>query len=181
MSPWLQTASGERYDLLDPDPRGIRLRDVAHALARICRFTGAVLGDPYSVAQHSVLVALALRDEGHHPAIVRAGLAHDMHESVTGDVASPIKRAVGLAWDAFEDVHERAFAERFGLVLPLPPEVKTADLRMLVTEARDLCGGERGGPWGISAQPYGERILWAWDARTAEVLFLRECERCGIT
>src|SRR5688572_16807572 len=105
--PYLLTASGIRIDLLGPRPEDVTLPDVAHALARICRYTGHVRSAHYSVAQHSVYVSQHLRDQGHGLGIQRQGLLHDAHEAYTGDVASPIKRAMreiggpraGGAWD----------------------------------------------------------------------------------
>ena len=38
--PWIETFSGRLYYLLDPRPQDIVLADIAHSLARICRFTG---------------------------------------------------------------------------------------------------------------------------------------------
>lgn len=93
-APYLLTVSGLRIDLLSPRPEDVTLPDIAHALARICRYTGHVRGASYSVAQHSVLVAQYLRDQGHTAGIQAQGLMHDAHEAYTGDMASPIKRAI---------------------------------------------------------------------------------------
>jgi hypothetical protein len=56
VTPWLQTASGARYDLVTPEPSTIVLQDVAHALAHLGRFTGHAR-TLYTIAQHSVLGA----------------------------------------------------------------------------------------------------------------------------
>lgn len=142
--PWLQTYSGERYDLLEPDATVIRVEDVAHALSQINRYTGHT-DRPYSVAQHSVCGAEWSWPRGHvwipelgrymsPREFARQVLLHDAHECVTGDVASPIKKALGEPWRVFEDLHEHAFRERFGLALHrLPDAVKVVDTRMLAT------------------------------------------------
>lgn len=194
----MQTRSGQKYDLLNPDSSTIVLDDVAHALAHIGRFTGHARA-LYSVAQHSVLGAWKLRDEGHAAGVQAAYLMHDAHESVIGDVASPIKRALraltpqtqdpsrrqfnmdGIcSWDVFEEGHRLTFARRFGTPRDLPEAVKSMDLRMLMTEARDLMTPPPE-PWGIPAEPIADlRIGRCWTPAEAKGYFLDECVRLDI-
>lgn len=89
---WIQTHSGVAFDLLEPKPEMVRLEDIAHALSRINRFSGHTLGEPYSVAHHSMLVADLLASWGAPPAVVREGLLHDAPESGYGDTVSPVQR-----------------------------------------------------------------------------------------
>ena len=91
------TASGTEFDLLNPQPEYVHLSDIAHALARIPRYTGhARAGLHCSVAEHSVRVCrLAMRA---YPGPDKhdyhwAALLHDAHEAYVGDVSSPLKRA----------------------------------------------------------------------------------------
>ncbi len=94
--PWLQTATGVAYDLLNPKPHMVDLwRDVPEALARIPRFTGHIAAGPYSVAQHSVLGADALFRESKNSLLAAAFLLHDAHEAYLGDIATPIGEAIG--------------------------------------------------------------------------------------
>ena len=51
----IDTASGEKVDLDDPQPENIRIEDVAGGLSKVCRF-GAQAREYYSVAQHALLV-----------------------------------------------------------------------------------------------------------------------------
>ncbi len=88
----------------------------------------------YSVAQHSVLVSLAVPAE-----LGLWALLHDASEAYLGDVASPIKGS-----STFRD-YRRAEArlqtmifESFGLFGDLPAEVHEADRRILAAEIRDL-------------------------------------------
>jgi hypothetical protein len=205
VNPWIQTASGQAYDLLAPDPSTIVLGDVATALSNLIRFTGHA--GPYTVAQHSVVGARVLRHEGHADGVQRAFLLHDAHEAVTGDVASPVKRALRSLfratlseesdgfytceedrentypqdpWTRFEEFHRLAFARRFGTPRELPKAVLEMDLRMLVTEARDLLLPPPK-PWGIPAEPIeGLRIARCWSPREARAEFLDECVRLGV-
>lgn len=50
-SPWLQSHSGKAIDLLRPNLDAILIEDIAHALSKICRYTGHTTGvEIYSVA-----------------------------------------------------------------------------------------------------------------------------------
>lgn len=194
-APWIQTFTGAKHDLLDPDPWDIRLSDVVHALSLICRFTGHVR-EFYSVAQHSVLVARLLRDEGHSSGVQAQGLLHDAHEAYVGDVASPIKRAIRLLepsdrgagkeplpalsdpWHDLEKLHERALRTRFGCAQELHTSVKRADLVLLMTEHRDLMGTAPA-PWEINATPAAFKIT-PWTPERARREFLDEAKRLDI-
>jgi len=57
---WIQVHSGRQFWPLDPRAEEIDIGDIAHALSLVCRFTGHVK-EFYSVAQHSVLVALTVK------------------------------------------------------------------------------------------------------------------------
>jgi hypothetical protein len=88
----LETWTGRKVDLLDPDWREIEYWDVAHGLANTCRYGGHVERF-YSVAEHSLLVADLLVHMGHEPdsQMVLAGLLHDAAEAYLGDVIAPLK------------------------------------------------------------------------------------------
>lgn len=135
---WIQTFSGRAFDLARPDPFAVRIEDIAHHLALLCRYTGACR-QFYSVAQHSCMVAELLP-----PRLQLAGLLHDAAEAYTGDWSSPMKVLVReLAPGLIEHVHrnvERAVEERFELKLTPADhaEIKHADLVAMATEKRDL-------------------------------------------
>lgn len=173
----MQTYTGVAFDLQEPDVYTVVLEDVATALAQIVRFTGHCKG-AYTVAQHSVLIARALRDEGHTEGVQRAGLLHDAHEAYTGDVATPIKRAVGDPWTDFEARIARVVRTRFRVPHTMPKAVYDMDARMLMSEARDLMGRPPA-PWGIDAQPYPEKIT-PWSMDRAKQEFLEHCTRLDI-
>jgi uncharacterized protein len=82
---WILTASGRRFDPLNPDPTAIDIEDIAHALSQICRFTGHTR-EFYSVAQHSVIVAWHLDEP-----LRLQGLLHDASEAYLCDLARPVK------------------------------------------------------------------------------------------
>lgn len=137
-APFITTYSGQRVNLLNPDPSTIRIEDIAVSLSRICRFNGHT-SDHYSVARHSIAVSLWLVN---YPVDVQlAGLLHDAHEAYIGGIATPVKVALGtevvgkLAYRL-----DCAIAEYVGIDSELftHPAVKKADEIMLRTEAHSL-------------------------------------------
>jgi uncharacterized protein len=143
---WIQTYSGRKFSLTDPQPEDIVTEDVLISLSRINRFTGHTLKHAYTVAQHTVLVSHLVDNE----LFAGDGLVHDYHEAVIGDISSPLKAVIkemaGLDWNDFEHKIVVVFAERFGVDRILPPRVKHADLVSLATEKRDLLAPEPE-PW----------------------------------
>lgn len=172
--PWMHTNTGRLVCLEDPDPSSIELRDIVVALSHLCRYTGHT-HYPYTVAEHSVRVADALLAEGYTNEIVFTGLMHDATEAFVGDIASPLRKAIGRdAIQRVEDRVYRAIALRFGLPRELPDAVKLADLRMLATEAPYVLTWPPPFDWGLpeTAQPYPDQTPKFWFARTARSRFL---------
>lgn len=176
MSGWIQTYTGKRVDVLDISLADFDIRDIAHSLACINRFTGHTR-EPYSVAQHSVLVADYVRDAGADSETVLAALMHDAPEAYINDLARPIKHAAGMS--GYREIERRIefrLAERFGLVYPLPDIVKRADEVLLVTEVRDLLPGPLHPDWPAELRPDVHEVLpgpiVAWNWRAAEAEFL---------
>lgn len=137
---WIQTFRGGRFNLLEPRPGQVDILDIAHHLAYLCRYVGAVPAF-YSVAQHSVLVSeLCEREAGREAG--RWGLVHDAAEAYLGDLSWPAKQIPGLreAYAAVEEPILQAVAAAFGLRPEMPEVVKRADRRVLLAETRDLLG-----------------------------------------
>lgn len=91
--PTIKTISGVRWDLVSPQADQVSLDDIAHALARQCRFNGHVAAT-YSVAQHAVIVALEVWRRTRKPELALWGLHHDDEEAYLGDIVAPLKRWV---------------------------------------------------------------------------------------
>lgn len=128
---WVQTYTGRKFDLLAPTADMICLRDIAHALSQLCRFTGHTRRF-YSVAEHAIWVSLHVP-----PDDALAGLMHDATETYLGDVSSPLK-ALLPDYKLMEQRLWNVIADKYGIARELPASVKEWDLRALVTERRDL-------------------------------------------
>jgi hypothetical protein len=175
---WISCYSGQRFYPLDPRPDEIHVRDIAHALACLNRYTGHAI-EPISVAQHSCLVADLLP-----PELKLWGLLHDAAEAYVNDMARPIKLLPEMAaYRAAEHRLMQCVALRFQLVGPgpdgeMPAEVKRADNVALKAEAR-LLMPSRCGTWSkwIDEVPdapreIASRIRPTWPWHHARAMFL---------
>lgn len=87
----ISTRSGQELRPFDPRPRDVRLPDIAHATANVCRAAGQSRFF-YSVALHSLYVARELEARGESPRVRLYGLLHDASEAYVADVPGPLKR-----------------------------------------------------------------------------------------
>lgn len=134
---YILTRSGRQFHYDHPTVDSVHIDDVAHALAHVNRFTGHTRY-AFSVAQHCVAVSHMLEAQGHPLDIVMAGLLHDAHEAYFGDVATPLKRFLGIADK--EKLIQVVVLEALGSTLDLAnaPAVKLADLTALAVERAHL-------------------------------------------
>ncbi|EGQ7740942.1 hypothetical protein CS268_RS23380 [Vibrio parahaemolyticus] len=116
--------NGDLHRFLEPFDADIDV--IAFALSNINRYTGHV--GQYSVAQHCVLVSEQLPDE-----LKLSGLLHDATEAYIGDVSKPLK-ALLPEYRKIEAWYHEQIDTLFDVVTE-HPEIKEADLRMLITEA----------------------------------------------
>ncbi|MFY0681954.1 MAG: HD family hydrolase [Thalassovita sp.] len=144
---WQRMLSGRRLDLLDPTPVDIEIEDIAHGLAFVARWNGQTQGDfAYSVAEHSVLVEeLFGRMYPNSPVKWHlAALLHDAPEYVIGDMISPVKAAVGPAYEDLDKRLTAAIHIRFGLPAAIPVkikrQIKKADTVSAWMEATQIAG-----------------------------------------
>jgi 5'-deoxynucleotidase YfbR-like HD superfamily hydrolase len=144
---WQRMLSGRRLDLLDPSPLDIEIEDIAHGLARVARWNGQTRGDhAFSVAQHCLVVEeiLGKLEPQVEPRWRLAALLHDAPEYVIGDMITPFKAALGVDYQDFEALLERAIHIRFGLPALTPASVrrriKDADRISAFFEATQIAG-----------------------------------------
>ena len=146
--PWIATIDGGLWYPHNPSPDDLTIASF-EALAYVNRFGGHARD--YSVAQHSLLVAMAMAKDGLRPEAVLLGLVHDAHEIFPpGDVPSPIKRQgsrLDKTASALNELEARAMAvvRQFlmhGIVVTADDEaaVKAYDMAALGTEARAFFG-----------------------------------------
>lgn len=127
---FIETYTGKKYFFASPTPDSIDIKDIAHALSRICRFTGHV-NSFYSVASHSLLVASLVP-----PEIKLQALLHDATEAYVGDVSSPLKQLLGDVYGDLESLARLAICRHFNIDFQPPGIVKLADTHALYLEAR---------------------------------------------
>lgn len=180
---YIQTFTGKKFWPLDPNPEGLCIEDIAHALSNNCRWTGHCK-DFYSVAQHSVIAS-----ENVPPEMALTALMHDASEAYLSDLSRPVKHSPELeGYRKAERRLEIVIAKKFNLLFdntkepwPYPAEVKVADNRMLYTERRDILGqtvawttdtqNVLGFEGNEERQPYSFLIV-PWTPREAEKRFL---------
>lgn len=152
-----------RIDPLNPSPSEINIEDIAHALARICRYGGHCVGF-MSVARHSIWVMERLEHLGSKMALT--GLLHDAAEAYIGDVPRPLKRnpEMQVFLDA-EKKLEACIAEVFDLAHPLPDIVMEAD-RQVLTEMELP---DRRYTWFGDYQDDEKMFLWHYNRLTKEL------------
>jgi hypothetical protein len=153
-APWICT---QRRDCVLTGPavadNVIDIHDIAHALSHINRYTGHTT-EPWSVAQHSILVYMITGDLcGLAAQACHAALLHDAHEAYVGDLATPIKSALGDAWQQLERMHEERVHQALhitNLMLLYRPIIKRMDIAALLVERTVLLGpqGDRR-PWRL--------------------------------
>ena len=157
---WITTYTGKQFHFLKPAPDEVDIRDIAHHLSLLCRFTGACRWF-YSVADHSICVADLVPQE-----LKLSALLHDAAEAYINDISRPVKYSHKL--DSTEAAIMSVIADKFG-INPTAPEIKEADNILIATDARDLMANTD--CWAVLPKPLSARIR-PLDSRTAEIKFL---------
>lgn len=116
----IYVTSGARVDLINPRVEDIAIEDIAHHLAHLCRFTGAV-SHFYSVAEHAVVLSRLVPER-----LAYAALHHDDHEYVLGDVSRPLKAVLNAhSRGCYTELAERwqmVIEDALGCVSPSAPD-----------------------------------------------------------
>jgi hypothetical protein len=175
---WIGTHTGTKFWPLEPVASKIFIKDIAHSLARQCRFNGHC-GPFYSVAEHSIEVSCRLAEVSVEFALW--GLLHDAAEAYLSDIVRPLKSrcyySVGVGkmerYSDSENTLLRAIAQRYSLPWPMPEEIDIVDERMLATERAQLFD-DRQPHWDAldGVEPY-QIALRCMECGMAEEMFLR--------
>lgn len=105
-SKWMN--SGVLFDIMNPTKEMVRFSDIADTLEMVIRHGGQ--GDPLvSVMRHTVICAEIADLKYGLKQLTKIALMHDMHEAYTGDIPTPVKRAINAVagHDAVGDVERR--------------------------------------------------------------------------
>lgn len=135
------TYSGVRIDPLHPQPEEIRMEDIAHSLAMMCRANGHFKSF-HSVAQHCIECAQEARARGYTPDEVMFCFLHDAAEAYLGDFVSPVKYRMEEYRSAEQQLLDTVYLKYAGR---LPDEeeerkVKLIDRVLLYYEFEALMG-----------------------------------------
>jgi uncharacterized protein len=148
----LETVSGRKVDVSNPNPSDIVIEDIAWALSRMPRFSGhSIPYMPYSVAQHCIQVAEELKPHGAR--IQLLGLLHDAAEAYINDLPSPVKHIpeIHAVIKKLEDSLMAAIYTSLEINAPTVEEeeiVKVADKTQQAVEAYNFMYS-RGKDWNL--------------------------------
>lgn len=168
---WIETYTGKKFYLVNPELKTIDILDIAHSLSMQCRFNGHSKFY-YSVAQHSVLLTRwAIANGLQHLALTF--LLHDASEAYLCDIPRPFKHML-TNYKELEISLEKVIAHKFGTIFPFPKVLKIADTRILTDERRALMRPIEHNIWTLPdgcKEPLGVTID-SWDPLIAKSEFL---------
>lgn len=171
---WMQTFTGRQFYPLSPRSEDVDPADIAHALSMLCRYNGHV-DRFYSVAEHCVLMSEAVA-----PEFALHALLHDASEAYLGDMIRPLKLFMP-EYKAAEVEVEVAIAARFGLTTSdMPPEVKDADTRILLTERAALMSAEKPQRWAQDDLEPLDVTITGWLPAEAEARYIDRLIELGV-
>lgn len=182
---------GGVIDLGRPDHEVVCFVDMAHTLSKIPRFNGRNFGIGLSVAQHCVMGAQAIMNEGGSKHDAALFLLHDGHEWVLGDIITPTVRLLSaFQEETYGETHLRdsiaacksAWDEAIYYAAGLPgPEAWTnrqkklvhdMDARMQRAESVKILGPTSANHFPPSEKPKTKGEITPWPAMRADERFL---------
>lgn len=160
MSDYIRTSSGVKFYPLNPDPQGILIEDIAHALSLLCRGNGHVKVF-FSVGQHCIHCAKEAEQRGYSTRLILACLLHDASEAYLSDITRPVKQHLQDYCRYEEHLLEVIYKKFLGSPLSQEEQklVKIIDDDMLYYDLRDLLNEKdpRIAPVMYSSFSYKER------------------------
>lgn len=172
MTTWMETYSGDKFDYVDIATNKINIRDIAHGLSQVCRFSGQCRVF-YSVATHSVLASRLLKD----PVESMLALLHDASEAYAADIPRPLKYQLPEYRRIEKEIQHRVYDQLLGFV-PTDEEYKPVDYvdnQMLMLEAEKLLPSQ-GKTWDpeLTSIPKADIELQYWSPKYAEGMFMTQ-------
>lgn len=173
--PWLTTFTGKKVNPFKLLPEDISIEDIAHHLATLNRWCGA-LHEPISIAQHAWHVSKLCEDTGHE----LIGLNHDNAEAYFGDMTKWVKHSLKMTEyrRAEHDAHI-VICKALGIQTFITQIVEDADKLMIGIEGSFGIKGWRPFPgYRLPTEDELEKSRFdgSWDWRTAERRFLDRYE-----
>lgn len=181
--PWIGTATGNRFYLLNPNMDDVTIEDVAISLSKICRFNGHLkpeyLLDIYSVAQHSFNVWHLVKNVWGDAEAAKWAFAHDWLEAFYGDNTSPLKVAVPEL-KTIEKAAQPGLIDKYGIPYDerIEAVVKKADLTVGYREAEIFQDIDVDEAWQIGFIPEEtmhdiDPNFACWDPRRSYGIFMK--------
>jgi len=138
---FISTYAKERFNPAFAKPHNIKIIDIAHALAYVCRGNGH-LRTFYSVAQHCINCAKEAKARDHSVKVQFACLMHDASEAYLSDITRPLKLRLQNYIDIEREL-QATILEAVGIEELTPEEkkqIKDIDDAMLYYEFLELHG-----------------------------------------
>ena len=146
MGNYITTYTGIHFEPANPDPKAIRIDDIAHALSLICRGNGHVKTF-WSVGEHCINCAKEAQARSLSNRIALACLLHDASECYMSDIPRPFKRELQEYREHEERLLDIIYKKFLGS--PLTPEersqMKEIDDAMLWFDLENLLGEKQFG------------------------------------
>lgn len=176
IGPTILMGDGLYFDFEAPDATGMTIEDYAWGLAASNRFRGQTRNNGralYNVAQHCVLLAIAMYEAGHTKEAVYQGLMHESDEVVWGDIPGPAKELLPPEVRELIKRAGDAIDRQFKVGHDHKDLVKHFDLRMLATEKRDLMAHAAAEEWQHTggAEPF-PFMIDPWEPEIAVARFV---------
>jgi hypothetical protein len=157
---YLRLGKNAKFYINEPwKSKGIRLIDLIAPIARICRFNSG-LASHYSVAEHCILGSYRCSSPIHF-------MLHDLPEAIVGDLPAPIKQYCP-DYKAIEAKIDTWLWRVFD-VGPPPPDLKSVDMSMLVTEQQHFGRPAEALDYFM---PYHEMKINCWEPVTAALKYI---------
>ncbi|HCY40720.1 MAG TPA: hypothetical protein DHV48_05100, partial [Prolixibacteraceae bacterium] len=124
----IQTISGKQFNLFEPTPEMIDIRDIATGLANKGHFSG-LTPSYFSIAQHCVMVCdeFSFWDFSIDPKLKLLALLHDAAEAYIGDMIKPLKVHIPQYAEIEENIM-KAICAKYSLDFSSLHLIKSTDL-----------------------------------------------------
>jgi len=130
----IQTISGKQFNLFEPTPEMIDIRDIAAGLSNKGHFSG-LTPSYFSIAQHCVMVCdeFSFWDFAIDPKLKLLALLHDAAEAYIGDVIKPLKVRIPQFVEMEENIM-KVICAKYGMDFSSLHLIKSTDLFIQETE-----------------------------------------------